>query len=187
LLALRSTVAEAEAASRVADRTAWPDVTLGVTLAREAEVETGAGPVEVALFSLGLPIPLFRQNRGERARAAADVRVARSERDAEAAVLDSRVRRATSAVNAAAARVRAYGAEIVPRFQENLDLLVRAFELGEVDVLNVLVARERFLEVQRAVLDSYADYYEAVGSLEAEVGAELWPEDRHEHDAEVRP
>ncbi len=187
LLALRSTVAEAEAASRVADRTAWPDITLGVTLAREAEVEIGSGQVEVALFSLGLPIPLFRQNRGERARAAADVRVARSERDAEAAVLDSRVRRATSAVNAAAARVRAYGAEIVPRFQENLDLLVRAFELGEVDVLNVLVARERFLEVQRAVLDSYADYYEAVGSLEAEVGAELWPEDRHEHDAEVRP
>jgi len=51
----------------------------------------------------------------------------------------------------------------------------------------MLVARERFLEVQRAVLDSYGDYFAAVGSLEAEVGAELWPEDRHEHGQEVRP
>ncbi|HWM86067.1 MAG TPA: TolC family protein, partial [Kofleriaceae bacterium] len=187
LVALRTAVEEAEAGRRAADRAAWPDLILGVTLAREAEVDPGAGEVDTALFSLGLPIPLFRQNRGERARAAAEVRVTRSERDAEAAVLDSRVRRATAAVNAAAARIRAYGAEIIPRFQENLDLLVRAFELGEVDVLNVLVARERFLEVQRAVLDSYRDYYEAVGSLEAEVGAELWPDDRHEHGGEAQP
>jgi outer membrane protein, heavy metal efflux system len=185
LVALRKTVAEAEAARRVAGRAAWPDLTLGASVAREPEVGPGGGDVEVALFSLGLPLPLFRQNRGERARAEADVRVARSERDAEAAVLDSRVRRAASAVDAAAERVLAYGSEIVPRFQENLDLLVRAFELGEVDVLNVLVARERFLEVQQAVLDSYADYYRAAGALEAEVGAELWPEDRHEH--EVKP
>jgi cobalt-zinc-cadmium efflux system outer membrane protein len=166
----------------VADRAAWPDIDLGVALTREADV--GGDGDDIALFRLGVPLPLFRQNRGERARAAAEVRVAESERDAEAAMLDSRVRRAASAVSAAAARIRAYGAEIVPRFQENLDLLVRAFELGEVDVLDVLVARERFLEVQRAVLDAYRDYYEAVGSLEAEVGVELWPEDRHEPEVE---
>jgi outer membrane protein, heavy metal efflux system len=183
LVQQRASVREAEARRRVADRDAWPDIDLGVSLAREADV--GDGEVDIALFRLGIPLPLFRQNRGERARAAAEVRVAEAERDAEAAMLDSRVRRAASAVNAAAARVRAYGSEIVPRFQENLDLLVRAFELGEVDVLNVLVARERFLEVQRAVLDAYGDYYEAVGSLEAEVGVELWPEDRHEHEPEV--
>jgi outer membrane protein, heavy metal efflux system len=183
LVQLRAAVGEAEAKRRVAVRETWPDIDLGVSLAREADV--GDGEVDIALFRIGIPLPLFRQNRGERARAAAEVRVAEAERDAEAAMLDSRVRRAASAVNAAAARVRAYGSEIVPRFQENLDLLVRAFELGEVDVLNVLVARERFLEVQRAVLDAYGDYYEAVGSLEAEVGVELWPEDRHEHEPEV--
>ena len=44
-----------------------------------------------------------------------------------------------------ASRIAAYGTEILPAFEGNLALLQRAFELGEVDLLQVLVARERLL------------------------------------------
>jgi hypothetical protein len=43
--------------------------------------------------------------------------------------------------------VRTYSSEVVPRFQENLNLLQRAFELGEVDILEVFVARENFMRI----------------------------------------
>jgi cobalt-zinc-cadmium efflux system outer membrane protein len=94
-----------------------------------------------------------------------------------------RVTRATGAVNAGAARVQAYGSEIIPRFEENLALLSRAFELGEIDVLQALLARERFLQLERDSLAAFADYYQAVAELEAELGQELWPDDRHDHEA----
>ena len=40
-------------------------------------------------------------------------------------------------MNAAVARVQAYGEEILPRFAENMRLLRRAFELGEIDLLQL--------------------------------------------------
>ncbi len=113
LRALRAAVSEAHARRTVADRDAWPDLTLGVSLAREADPEPGRD-ISIALVSLGFPLPLWRRNRGERAQAEAEVRSSRSEVEALASALDSRVRRAASAVDGAAARVEVYGSENRP-------------------------------------------------------------------------
>lgn len=45
--------------------------------------------------------------------------------------------------------------------------------------MEVMVARGRFLELQREALDAYEDYYRAVAALEAEIGEEIWPDERH--------
>ena len=82
-------------------------------------------------------------------------------------------RRAIEAVNTAAERVRTYSNEVVPRFAENLDLLQRAFELGEVELIEVFVAREQFLRIQAEALDAYRAYYDSVYTLESMVGAPL--------------
>ena len=83
------------------------------------------------------------------------------------------MRRAVDAVNTAAERVRTYASEVVPRFEENLSLLERAFELGEVDILEVFVARENFLRIQNEALEAYRAYYEAVFTLESLLGSPL--------------
>ncbi|HEY6724373.1 MAG TPA: TolC family protein, partial [Polyangiaceae bacterium] len=63
--------------------------------------------------------------------------------------------------------------EILPTFEKNLELLQKAFELGEIDILQVLVAQERFLDAQQDALQAFADYYGSWAELEAAVGAEL--------------
>ena len=49
-------------------------------------------------------------------------------------------------------------------------------------LLQVLVARERLLRIQQDALTAHQDYYWDVAALEAEVGAEIWPDEHHEHE-----
>ena len=76
-------------------------------------------------------------------------------------------------MRAAAERVAVYGAEILPSFERNLQMLDRAFELGEIDILQVSVAAERFLQTQSDALDARADYHLALARLEQTVGTNL--------------
>ena len=176
-------IREATARARLADREAWPSATVGLSYTREAESMggfSGDSEAHIVLAGFGLSLPLWYQNRPERSRARAALAIARTESDVLRSTLAARVARATEAVNAASQRVAVYGDDIVPTFERNLTLIRKAFELGEIDVLQVLVARERFLEVQRDALGAYQDYFDALAALEAVVGTEISPDDRHD-------
>jgi cobalt-zinc-cadmium efflux system outer membrane protein len=82
-------------------------------------------------------------------------------------------------VDAHARRAQVFGTEILPTLETNLALLQKAFELGEIDVLQVMVAQERFLRTQQDALQSFADYYAAWAELEGIVGMELEPSGTH--------
>ncbi|MFW5921052.1 MAG: TolC family protein, partial [Polyangiales bacterium] len=125
---------------------------------------------------LQIPFPLWRQNTTERARADAQLGIARAEQDEVRFRLRARLARAASEVDAAAERVEVYGQQVLPELESNLEMLRRGFELGEFSILDVSVARERFLRIQMEAFDAYADYFDAVAELEAEVGAALWPD-----------
>lgn len=161
-----------EARVKSAKRDALPEPWLGVYFGREQE-PGAAYPSTVALALLTVPLPLWKRNQAARAQSRADLTVAEQELAALRYTLDIGVRRAVGAVNTAAERVRTYASEVVPRFEENLSLLERAFELGEVDILEVFVARENFLRIQNEALEAYRAYYEAVFSLESLLGSPL--------------
>lgn len=179
LRTLEAARTEAQAQARVAERDRWPEPTVGVQLTREGA--EGGFEETIVLGSLSVPIPLARRNQGERARTQAREEVAGAELSAFTARLAGSIEQHRSTLTAAAARVRTYGVAILPAFEENLRLIHRAFELGEIDILQVSVARERFLRIQTDALDAYADYFRAVANLEGVIGADLWPEERHEH------
>ena len=163
-----------EARSRVSltEREAWPNPSVGVQFSREGA--PGGGSAEhILLGILSVPIPSFGLNQAERAGAQARLEVALSEQDALRSVLVARLERLRTAVDAATARMQAYGQDILPRFVENLLLIRRAFQLGEIDLLQVSVAVDRFLSIQLEALDANVDYAAAVAALEAEVGTEL--------------
>lgn len=185
LRTLHAASVAAAARARAADRDAWPEPALGVQVTREG----AAGGLEetVVLGTIALPIPLVQRNQDARATARAETRIAEAERAAFGSQLLSRIEQNRTGVIAAAARVRTYGREILPTFEENLRLLQRAFELGEIDILQVSVARERFLRIQTDALDAYTDYFQAVADLEATIGTDLWPDERHEHSREAAP
>jgi cobalt-zinc-cadmium efflux system outer membrane protein len=170
---------EAVAHAEAADRDGWPEPTIGVEVAREGAPNGTSETVIVG--TLGLPIPVFERNQAERARAGAEAAIALAEEEAFTQALATRIEEERVAVADAAERVRAYGTEVVARFQENLALVERAFELGEIDILEVSIARERFLHVRTELLDAYEDYFEAVAALEAAIGTDLWPDDHPDH------
>ncbi len=161
-----------EARVKSANRDALPEPWLGIYFGREQEPGI-TFPSHIALAMLTVPLPLWKRNQASRAQSRADLTVAEQELEALRYALDIGVRRAVDAVNTAAERVRTYASEVVPRFEENLSLLERAFELGEVDILEVFVARENFLRIQNEALQAYHAYYDAVFSLESLLGSPL--------------
>ncbi|MFW6049803.1 MAG: TolC family protein [Myxococcota bacterium] len=177
LHAREAALEEAEARVRLADREASPKPTLGVGYQREGSPTRD--PEHSVLGQIGTTLPVARRNRGPRARARATRAEARAERDAYFQELRVRIARAARAVESASERVRVYGTELLPAFEESLRMLERAHELGEVDVLQVGTAVERFLRAQEDALQAYEDYHEAAAALEAAVGTDLWGGERH--------
>jgi cobalt-zinc-cadmium efflux system outer membrane protein len=172
-------IREAKARSALADREAWPRPSLGLQYRREGNPTT-EGAYDIVMGVVSIPIPSFQRNQGDRARARADVGVAVAELDAARRLLDGQIAEARSEVVTAAARTRAYGTEILPRFEENLALLRRSFELGEIDILALSAGRERFLRIQSDALSARQDYFVALSGLERVVGVDLWREDHRE-------
>ncbi|MCC7540202.1 MAG: TolC family protein [Deltaproteobacteria bacterium] len=180
----RTAIREARSRVAVADREASVRPALGVRYQVEG-LGAAEGTQHVVLGVLELPIPAFRRNQGERARARADVVVAEAEHRAAMATVRASVARARAAVVAAAERVRSYGIDVLPRVEDTIAQLGRSFELGEIDLLDVLVARERFLRIQSDVLDAQLDYFVALAELERAAGVEIWPDD-HLHQEPAR-
>ena len=180
IAARASAVEEAEARVRLEDREAWPEPSLGVLYTRESLPISGLRE-HIVQGRIALPIPSSQRNQAGRSRARAELGVRQAEQTAFGQALRARLTRAAIAVDADANRIAAYGTEILPAFEGNLSLLRRAFELGEVDLLQVLVARERLLRIQQDALTAHQDYYRDVAALEAEVGTEVWPDEHHEH------
>ncbi len=171
-------VTAAQARVTLTDREAWPSPSLGLAYAHERDPGAAQG-VHIGMVTLGLPLPLWNRNQGERARASAGLTVARAEQDAALALIAVRLVEARAVVEVAAQRIEAFGSEIIPAFAGNLSLLERAFELGEIDLLQVMVARGRFLEIERDALAAYEDYFSAIAQLEELLGAEVWDDEHH--------
>jgi cobalt-zinc-cadmium efflux system outer membrane protein len=176
IAARETAVAEAEARVQLENREAWPEPSLGVLYTRESLPNVRINE-HIIQGTMSLPIPLSQRNQEGRARARAELSVRRAEQEAFRQALRARLTRAAIAVDADANRIAAYGTEILPAFEGNLALLRRAFELGEVDLLQVLTARERLLRIQQDALTAHQDYYRDVAALEAEVGIEIWPDE----------
>ena len=168
----RAAAREATARVALASRDAWPNPVLGVQYTYEG-APSGGSPEHVLLGILTIPIPTFQLNQRERAGAEAELDVALTREHALRAVLEVQLQRLRTAAEAAARRVQAYRNTVLPRFEENLRLLVRAFELGEIDFLRLSVAQDRLLTVQRDALGARADYQIALADLEAYVGSDL--------------
>ncbi len=84
---------------------------------------------------------------------------------------------ARSEVASAAQRLRSYGTQVLPRFEETPTLLRRSFELGEINLFAVSIGRERFLRIQSDALAGQLDHFVALANLERTVGVDLWPDD----------
>jgi len=172
---LRASVArarEAEAQLAVADREGWPKPSVGVQYQRESN-RAMEGIYNIVMGAVSLPIPVFQTNQAARAEARAELELAQAEWLAQSQLLAAQVASARSELVAAAGRMQAYRGEILPHFEENLRLLARSFELGEIDLLALSAARERFLQIQADALHAQREYSIALSTLERSIGQTL--------------
>jgi cobalt-zinc-cadmium efflux system outer membrane protein len=153
------------------DREAWPEPSLGFSYGREDEA--GGALAHVWLGTLRVPLPIWERNQAGRALARAQVGIARAEQNAFEQRLGARIAAAVARVDAAAERARLYGSDILPAFEANLDKLQRAFELGEIGVLELSQIQQRLLTTQTDALGALDDYYVALAALEALAGADV--------------
>lgn len=162
------------AASRLAleKRDAWPDPIFGIGWERGGM--NGAQIENTLRFIVGLPIPLWNRNQGERAGAQAEIAVLDERLARRKTQLRNRVRRQAAAVDGAAEQLRIFEEEVLPSFAEQLALLQEGFRLGEMDLLDVMNARDRLLDAQREALDARQRYIVSVSELEALLGVSIW-------------
>ncbi len=171
LLVRRAVRDEAQARVELADREAWPTPVLGVQVAREGSAGSPAN--YIVLGTLGVPLNLWQRNQGERAQRRVDQDVARTEESVATRALHARIARAHAELSAASEALELFTSSVSPALEESLTLLQRGFDAGELPLLTVAAARERFLSTQHQTLIAYSDYYRALADLESAVGAEL--------------
>ncbi len=172
LVAARARAAEAQARELLARRDVLPDPIVGVQLT--AEGAPNGGPREYVLAgTLQLPLPLWQRNQPARARAATDRAIAEAEADAWQRRLAPRIQQLAAMASGARDRAALVATELVPALDDATAKLDRAFELGEIDLLALLTARERMLRARVEVLDAHQAYVNAVAALEAILGVGL--------------
>ena len=172
---VQARVEHAEAAVEAARRDRWPEATFGAQLQQEPRLGTDRRET-VAYGTLGLSFPVWGRQRAEVARARADLEAAQAERSRLQLILPVEVTMALEAARGAAQRVDVYQDQILPRFEDNLELVERAFELGELTIMDVVSATRRFTEVQQQAMDAHQAYVEALAALEAAVGRPVYQE-----------
>lgn len=169
----RAEIDAAKAQVTLAEREAFPKPALGVSYSAEGVAPGSTATQQIVLATLQVPLPLWRQNDGERARANAELHIAEAEQQAVLAVLENRIAQAKARVDSDAQRIALHTSAVLPAVDENLRLVQQGFALGDSDITDVMLARERLITSRREALDAYRDYFSALAALEAEVGAEV--------------
>lgn len=168
---LRARLEEVRAQEKVARREGWPNPMLGIGVERE---RIGTPNVSNKLrFLVGLPLPLWERNQGEVALAEARERIVRQRIENRKRVLHNRITERRQEAAAAHRQAVIFEEEALPAIEEQFELLQEGFELGEMDVLEVMDARDRLLEARRNHLDALAEYVRATNDLEGLLGAPL--------------
>ena len=122
---------------------------------------------------ISIPLPFFDRNRVEIGATKAQQQVNRAEISTQERQITREVVGAYLAVNAAQKVIAFYEGGILDLLDENLDLIRTAYELGEAELLEVILTQNEFIETRFGYLDALAAYGKALIELEAAAGGSL--------------
>ena len=124
----------------------------------QASLAYGFGGDEpVGGLQVGLPLPVFNDNRGNVAAAVADLHRAAAEANRLELSLRARLADALRDYRRATNRVERLSEDVLPAARENLDLTEEGYRAGEFDVVRVFTARRSLFEAELARVAALAD------------------------------
>lgn len=169
LQALNHREAAARARADLERGAAWPDVTLGLSVAREGPRDARD---QVAGVNLSLPLPLFRRNQSGIGRALAEQAQAQAEREGGQRDTLAQVRTLWAQLASLRERVRQLAETAQPALEENRRLSLAAYRQGEIGLPQLLIVQRQALDGQRDLLEARTELRLARIDLEAAAG---WP------------
>lgn len=132
---------------------------------------------DAATVRVGIPLPIFNRNQGNRLQAEAELIAA--ENGVNRIELELRDRLAMVYRRYANARqqVDRYKTEILPRAQQSIDVVRRGYEAGQVDFLALLTSQRTYVRVNLAYLDALAELRQAATLIEGQLLSDSWQSD----------
>lgn len=165
-------VEEAKADYAYQRKKAWPDPQVGLFFKHKSPDAAASASGLVA--QLSLPIPIFDANKLGRLVSAKQRTVAKTKLATLREKLGPLVADAVQSAQAAARQVEIYGGQLVPAFEQELELLREGYKAGQFDITDITVAQERLLRGREQALGAMVDYVEAAAELERLTGGEFW-------------
>jgi cobalt-zinc-cadmium efflux system outer membrane protein len=173
LVAQQAQTERAEASLDLAHRLVWPDIALGAQYAVQGLTGSAISPPTVS-FGVTTSLPIFYQQQGEVAKAAADLRTQRLQQQKLLAQLQSDVHGAWSGYLGAreqAERMQKGG--LLASARRARDLVEIQYQKGAASLLEYLDAQRTYISVNLEFLQDLAGYWTAVFKLEQAVGRSL--------------
>jgi cobalt-zinc-cadmium efflux system outer membrane protein len=120
-----------------------------------------------------IPLPLFDRNRAKINAAEAQQQVDTVQiSDAERQIIRE-VMSAFLSLNTARKTIAFYEGDSLTLLNENLNLTREAYELGEAELLEIILMQNEFIKTRFAYLEALAGYYKALAQLEAAIGTSV--------------
>lgn len=146
---------------------AWPDVTLGLSVAREGPLDARD---KITGVNLSLPLPLFRRNQAAIGRAMAEHTQAQAERESGQRETIAKVHTLWAQLASLRERVRGLSETVQPALDENRSLSLAAYKYGELGLPQLLMVQRQALDGQRDLLEARTDLRLTRITLEAAAG-----------------
>lgn len=159
---------QGRAAVDLAEAQATPDVTVSAGVQHFGEADATA-----AMFSLGVPLPIFDRNQGgileaRYALAAMRQRQRAAESKAHADLADTWQR-----LQSAHEEMRTLDQQTLPAATQAYDAVRRGYEQGKFTLLDVLDAQSTRFELQQRHVDALREYHHAAAEIERLIGRSL--------------
>ena len=166
LKSLRLNAQLTESELRLAKAANIPDVSVGALVERSVN-ERAFG------MKFSIPLPLFNRNRAE-------INATKAQQQVDTAAINNAEKQIVREVMVAFLSLRTtqkmltfYEGDSLKFLNENLQLTRTAYELGETELLAVILVQNEFIKTRFAYLDALAAYHKALAELEAAVGTSL--------------
>ena len=151
-----------ESELRLAKAANIPDLDVGA-LAQRNRGENMLG------VKLTIPLPFFDRNRAEINAAEAQQQIDAIEISSQKRQISREVMGAFLSLKTAQKTLKFYEGDSVKLLNENLKLTQTAYELGEAELLEVILMQNEFIEMRFAHLEALTAYYKALAHLEAAI------------------
>ena len=140
-----------------------PDLNIATFVEREDGESVFGG-------KLAIELPLFDRNLGEVNATKAQQQVNVAEISSQERAIVREVMGAVLSLKAAQKALGFYEGELLNLLDENLELTRTAYQLGEAELLEVILTQNEFIDTRFAYLDALATHRKALVELEAVVG-----------------